>query len=141
MFRWIIVKDDKSSISSRPYSNEPNYREKLCIGQFVVNEMYSYICLCVFPVLWNFEKKMYHNFRQYHFKLTAEEVIFSFPYILLGGQNFSGHAFLWQHSLRSIGKSPRHPLSGQEWSVPVPQRKPHSDQEDWYYSLSSRRQG
>ena len=33
------------------------YREKVCISQFDVNEMYSYICLCVFPVLWNFEKK------------------------------------------------------------------------------------
>ena len=52
----IIVQDDKNSISSRPYSNEPNFhfkkhREKGRIDQFVVNEMYSYICLRVFPVL------------------------------------------------------------------------------------------
>ena len=33
------------------------YRESVCIGQFVVNEIYSYICLCVFPVLCHFEKK------------------------------------------------------------------------------------
>ena len=41
---WIIVQDDKKSISFRFYSNEPNLT-------YVNNEMYSYICLCVFPVL------------------------------------------------------------------------------------------
>ena len=33
-----------------------NNREKVCIAQFAVNEMYSHICLRVFPVLWYFEK-------------------------------------------------------------------------------------
>ena len=28
-----------------------DYREKVCVGQFVVNEKYSYICLRVFPIL------------------------------------------------------------------------------------------
>ena len=31
--------------------------EKVCICQFVDNQMYSYIYLHVFPVLWHFEKK------------------------------------------------------------------------------------
>ena len=32
------------------------YRVKVCIGQFLVNEMYSYICLPIFSVLWHFKK-------------------------------------------------------------------------------------
>ena len=36
------------------------HSEKVCIGQFVVNEMHSYICLHIFPVLWHFEKIVPH---------------------------------------------------------------------------------
>ena len=42
------------------------------IGQFIVNEIYSCICLGVFPVLWHF-KKLNHNHRHYDFKWMYSE--------------------------------------------------------------------
>ena len=56
VFWWIIVQDDKNSISSRSYSYESNFFIKMSREGIFVNEIYSYICLCVFPVLWHFEK-------------------------------------------------------------------------------------
>ena len=41
--------------------------ERVCIGQFVVNEIYSSICLRVFHVLWHLEI-LYHNRRHFHYR-------------------------------------------------------------------------
>ena len=74
LFQWIIVQDDKKFDFFLPLFIWnfffQQYLKNVCIGQFVVNEMYSYICLRVF--LW---KKKYtttvatltkpHNNRMY----------------------------------------------------------------------------
>ena len=77
VFCWIIVKDDKNSISSHHYSNEPifffhkKYCKNVYINQYAVNEMYSHICLHVFPVLWHFKKKLYTTIGTLYFHFAA----------------------------------------------------------------------
>ena len=45
------------------------YCESVCIGQYVVKKMYSYICLRKFPVLWHFGKKTNENHKYYPSKM------------------------------------------------------------------------
>ena len=54
LFHWIIVEDDKNSISLyEPNFFCKNFARVYALVNFYINEIYSYICLRVFPVLWN----------------------------------------------------------------------------------------
>ena len=57
VFHWIIVQDDNNWISLYESNYFVNISREFMFGQFVVNEMYSYISLRVFPVFVTLWKK------------------------------------------------------------------------------------
>ena len=70
MFHWIIVQDDRNSIST--YESIYDFCKNIAsvyIGQFVrvVHEMYSYI-VCVYFLYCDTLENIHHNHRHYHFK-------------------------------------------------------------------------
>ena len=70
MFRWIILQDDKISISPRSYSNESNFHIKtsregmywsICCSWIVF--LYLFACISCILTL----EKLNHNRRHYHY--------------------------------------------------------------------------